>query len=170
MKPSLFLIRTISSGLEALWSKDKFTALPFLERTVRESPIFAQKMCLPTINANEAVLPHLWEIGRFWSKNSSSKFLKVFYNAKDIHALNPFLCMPKIPCSGSSKFFLSSFSKFYFIKCAHQSPPWPSKTPNIEIGNCGCKAKSWIITKESSILARLPGAAMIPVLNLSKIN
>ena len=135
MKPSLFLIRMISSGRDALWSKDKFTALPFLERTQRESPIFAQKMCLPTIKTIDAVLPHLWQIGRFYSKNSSSKFLKVDYNAQDMHSLNPFLYMPKIPCSGSSKFFLNSFSNFDFIKSAHQSPPWPSKTPNIEIGS-----------------------------------
>ena len=170
MKPSLFFIRMISSGREALWSKDRFTALPFLERTVLESPIFAQKICLPTIKTMEAVLPHLWQIGRFCSKYSSSKFLNVFYNAQDMQALNPFLSTPKIPYSGSSKFFLNSFSKFYLIKCAHQSPPWPSKTPYIETGSCGCKAKSWTITNESSILARLPGAAIIPVLNLSKIN
>ena len=57
--PSLCLILATSSGLEALWSSDKFTALPFLLNIDLESPTFAVQTylkCNQTLN--KLLLPY----------------------------------------------------------------------------------------------------------------
>lgn len=102
--PPAYVILLYSSGLYGLWSYDNRYAVPFLDRTARESPQFAVMILFGVINTTLAVHPQFTDILLFAYDPSKFFFIK-------LNCSSPYL----LPINSST--FLNASIIAYLYRC-----------------------------------------------------